>query len=103
MEHWGNAVTQAETAAHNMVCESVDRRPHKLPGLLVHPVRRQHQVGRRAVHRQGDRRHAGLAQEHRFVAVYGQGRIVAAVAFDDARWLAFYAALIEAGAPFPPA
>lgn len=39
----------------------------------------------------------------RFLAVYGrQGRIIAAVAFDCARWLATYAERIAAGAPFPP-
>ncbi|MGH2586527.1 MAG: NAD(P)/FAD-dependent oxidoreductase, partial [Dehalococcoidia bacterium] len=34
LEHWGNAVAQAETAAHNMVCVPSDRRPHlTVPGF----------------------------------------------------------------------
>jgi 3-phenylpropionate/trans-cinnamate dioxygenase ferredoxin reductase component len=28
VEHWGNAVEQAETAAHNMVCTPAERRAH---------------------------------------------------------------------------
>jgi len=37
------------------------------------------------------------------VAVYGrEGRCIAAVAFDCARWLPTYAEHIAAGAPFPP-
>ncbi len=28
LEHWGNAVEQAEIAAHNMICAGPDRRPH---------------------------------------------------------------------------
>ena len=45
----------------------------------------------------------GSVEDRRFVAVYGRhGRIVAAVGFDQAKWLDFYQRLIEAGAPFPP-
>ncbi|HEX6479982.1 MAG TPA: NAD(P)/FAD-dependent oxidoreductase, partial [Ktedonobacteraceae bacterium] len=28
LEHWGNAVEQANVAAHNMICAPADRRPH---------------------------------------------------------------------------
>ena len=39
----------------------------------------------------------------RFLAVYGrEGRCIAAVAFDCARWLPAYAERIAMGAPFPP-
>jgi hypothetical protein len=35
--------------------------------------------------------------------VYGyRGRVTAAVAFDQAKWLEFYKGLIERAAPFPP-
>ena len=45
----------------------------------------------------------GSVRERRFVAVYGhRGRITAAVTFDQAKWLEFYAGLIERAAPFPP-
>jgi 3-phenylpropionate/trans-cinnamate dioxygenase ferredoxin reductase component len=37
------------------------------------------------------------------VALYGQaGRCIAAVAVDSARWLPAHAAMVAAGAPFPP-
>jgi hypothetical protein len=37
------------------------------------------------------------------VAAYGyRGRITAAVAFDQAKWLESYQKMIEAAAPFPP-
>ncbi len=45
----------------------------------------------------------GSVTERRFVAVYGyQGRITAAVTFDQAMWLEYYQRLIEEAAPFPP-
>ncbi|HKA11744.1 MAG TPA: oxidoreductase C-terminal domain-containing protein, partial [Candidatus Dormibacteraeota bacterium] len=46
----------------------------------------------------------GSVEDRQFVAVYGrQGRVVAAVTFDQAKWLEFYRGLIESSAPFPPA
>jgi hypothetical protein len=45
----------------------------------------------------------GSVAERRFIAVYGrQGRITAAVAFNQSRWLEFYQDLIDRRAPFPP-
>jgi hypothetical protein len=45
----------------------------------------------------------GSLAERRFVAVYGyRGRIIAAVAFDQAKWMEFYREQIEVRAPFPP-
>jgi hypothetical protein len=45
----------------------------------------------------------GSAADRRFIAAYGRrGRITAAVAFDQAKWLEFYEGLIERAAPFPP-
>ena len=63
MEHWDNAVLGAQVAAHNMV----SLEPEPLPAsaaarLLVGPVRRQHQVRRRAALRRRDRLHPGLRQ-----------------------------------------
>jgi NADPH-dependent 2,4-dienoyl-CoA reductase/sulfur reductase-like enzyme len=104
VEHWGNAVEQAETAAHNMVCAPSERRPHKtLPafwsnqfGVNIKSVGLP-TVGEELVLTQG------TVQELRLVAVYGrQGRMVAAVAVNMPRWLEFYRGMIEAGAPFPP-
>ncbi|MFD4414443.1 NAD(P)/FAD-dependent oxidoreductase [Streptomyces sp. NPDC058475] len=104
LEHWGNAVAQAETAAHNMISESVDRRPHiwvpafwssqfgvNIKSVGVPPM------GTEIVIVQGSR------EERRFTGVYGyQGRVIAAVTFDQTKWLQFYQQLIETGAPFPP-
>jgi hypothetical protein len=45
----------------------------------------------------------GSPADRRFIAVYGnRGRVVAAVAFGQAKWLEFYEGLIERAAPFPP-
>jgi hypothetical protein len=45
----------------------------------------------------------GSVSERRFIAVYGRrGRITAAVAFNQGRWLEFYQDLIYGRAPFPP-
>ncbi|MFF4954879.1 NAD(P)/FAD-dependent oxidoreductase [Streptomyces chattanoogensis] len=104
LDHWDNAVAQARTAAHNMVHGSRAPRTHRplpafwsnqfgvnlkcvgLPSLADQVVVTQ-----------------GSLDERRFVAAYGRrGRLVAAVAVDSPRVLDGYAALIEAGAPFPP-
>ncbi|MEU7085586.1 FAD-dependent oxidoreductase [Streptomyces achromogenes] len=103
LEHWGNAVAQAETAAHNMICDGADRRPHlwmpafwssmfgvNIKSVGVPPMGEQLMITQ------------GSLAERRFVGVYGhQGRVVAAVTFDNARWLEFYQRQIERGAPFP--
>jgi hypothetical protein len=45
----------------------------------------------------------GSVKERCFAAAYGRrGRIVAAVTFDQGKWLAYYGGLIEQSAPFPP-
>jgi NADPH-dependent 2,4-dienoyl-CoA reductase/sulfur reductase-like enzyme len=104
MEHWDNAVLGAEVAAHNMVCLESDRRPHLLmPGFWsgqfgvniksvgVPPF------GDEIVFTQGS------VEDRCFVAAYGRrGRIVAAVSFDQGKWLEHYGRLIEQSAPFPP-
>lgn len=104
LEHWGNAVAQAEIAAHNMVSTQTDRWPH-----LWVPVFWSAQFGANiksvGVPTVADEVVVaqGSVEDRRFVAVYGrQGRIVAAVMFDQGKWLEFYRGLIEAGAPFPP-
>ena len=103
-EHWDNAVCGAEVAAHNMVSVESDRRPHlPLPafwsgqfGVNIKSVG-VCPFGDQIVFTQGS------VKDRRFVAAYGRrGRIVAAVAFNQAKWLEHYAALIERSAPFPP-
>ena len=105
LEHWGNAVAQAEIAAHNMVSEQTDRWPH-----LWVPVFWSAQFGTNiksvGVPTVADEVVVaqGSVEDRQFVAVYGrQGRVVAAVTFDQAKWLEFYRGLIESSAPFPPA
>jgi NADPH-dependent 2,4-dienoyl-CoA reductase/sulfur reductase-like enzyme/ferredoxin len=105
LEHWGNAIAQARIAAHNMLCDPSDRWPH-----LTLPVFWSSQFGTniKAVGVPSFADELVIAQgsvaERRFVAVYGhQRRIVAAVGFDQAKWLEFYARMIDAAAPFPPA
>ncbi|MFE1439614.1 NAD(P)/FAD-dependent oxidoreductase [Streptomyces sp. NPDC058739] len=104
LEHWGNAVAQAGIAAHNMLSESPARVPHmEVPafwssqfGINIKSVGVP-SLGTEILIAQGS-----LA-DRRFIGVYGyQGRVIGAVAFDQARWLPFYQELIESTAPFPP-
>lgn len=103
LEHWGNAVSQAETAAHNMLSVSTDRRPHIwVPafwssqfGVNIKSVGVP-SMGTEIMITQGSR------AERRFTGVYGyQGRVIGAVTFDNSRWLQFYQQQIETTAPFP--
>ena len=105
LEHWGNAVTQAEVAAHNMVTPPGDHWPH-----LATPVfwSQQFGVNIKSVGVPTFADQVVLAQgsvsEPRFVAAYGyRGRLTAAVSFDHGIWLDFYQKMIEAAEPFPPA
>lgn len=104
VEHWGNAVEQGCIAAHNMICAPIDRRPH-----IAVPAFWSSQFGVNiksvgvpsaadsVVITQGELSDAS------FVAVYGKkGQMVAAVAFNHAKWVGFYQHLIEQAAPFPP-
>ncbi|WP_330456515.1 NAD(P)/FAD-dependent oxidoreductase [Streptomyces sp. NBC_00820] len=103
LEHWGNAVAQGETAAHNMICPATDRRPHmwmpafwssqfgvNIKSVGVPPMADEIMITQ------------GSLTERRFAGVYGyKGRIVAAVTFNNAKWLEYYQRQIEQGAPFP--
>ena len=104
LEHWGNAVTQAEVAAHNMISAQSDRWAH-----VSVPVFWSAQFGAN-IKSVGVPSFAdqvvvaqGSVENRQFVAVYGyQGRVTAAVTFNQAKWLGFYQRLIPAAAPFPP-
>ncbi|MFF0778274.1 NAD(P)/FAD-dependent oxidoreductase [Streptomyces sp. NPDC003720] len=104
LEHWGNAVEQAEIAAHNMICPGPDRRPHLwLPMFWSTQFRVN--IKSVGIPSMGDQMviAQGTLAEERFVAVYGyRGRVIAAASFDGARWLGFYEEQIAAAAPFPP-
>jgi hypothetical protein len=104
LEHWSNAVEQAQVAAHNMLASQSQRRPYlHVPtfwsfqfGVGIKSVGVP-SYGEEVIVMQGS------ADERRFVAVYGhQGRTVAAVTFDQGKWLDFYREQIETAAPFPP-
>ncbi|MFF1839000.1 FAD-dependent oxidoreductase [Streptomyces sp. NPDC058231] len=104
LEHWGNAVAQAQVAAHNMISAEGDRWPH-----LALPEFWSTQFGTE-IKSVGVPTYAdqlviaqGSVAQRRFVAVYGyHGRITAAVGFNQSKWLEFYAGLIDRAAPFPP-
>jgi 3-phenylpropionate/trans-cinnamate dioxygenase ferredoxin reductase component len=104
LEHWANAVEQAEVAAHNMLSAQTDRWPH-----LSIPTFWSNQFGVN-IKSVGVPTFAdevvisqGSVEGRRFVAVYGyNGRVTAAVSFNHAKWLDYYRRLIETAAPFPP-
>ncbi|MGA5761305.1 NAD(P)/FAD-dependent oxidoreductase [Nonomuraea bangladeshensis] len=104
LEHWGNAVAQAEVAAHNMISPGPLRRPHlSLPafwssqfGLNIKSV---------GVPTFSDQivLAEGSLDERRLAVVYGyRGRVTAAVTVNMAKSLEYYQHLIETAAPFPP-
>jgi NADPH-dependent 2,4-dienoyl-CoA reductase/sulfur reductase-like enzyme len=103
LEHWGNAVEQAAIAAHNMICAPADRRPHlALPAFWSSQFRVN--IKSVGVPTAGDEVMLvqGSVASRRFVALYGkEGQVVAAVTFDQGRWIEFYQRLIEQAAPFP--
>jgi NADPH-dependent 2,4-dienoyl-CoA reductase/sulfur reductase-like enzyme/ferredoxin len=105
VEHWGNAVTAAEVAAHNMINAPADRWPH-----VPKPVFWSAQFGTniKSVGVPSFADQVVIAQgsiaTRRFVAAYGyRGRITAAVGFDQGKWLESYQKMIDAAEPFPPA
>ncbi|MEU2223264.1 FAD/NAD(P)-binding oxidoreductase [Streptomyces sp. NPDC018347] len=104
LEHWANAVEQAEIAAHNMVSGQADRWPHlSIPsfwscqfGVNIKTVGVPTFADEVAFTQ-------GSVADRRFIAAYGyRGRVTAAVSFDNAKWLDHYRGLIETAAPFPP-
>lgn len=104
LEHWGNAVDQAATAAHNMLAGPGDRRPYlHVPnfwsnqfGLNIKSVGVP-SFADQAVITQGS------LESKRFVMAFGhKGRVCAAVTVNEPKWLELYERLIAAGAPFPP-
>lgn len=104
VEHWGNAVAQAEAAAYNLLHEPAQ---HRVYSALPTFWSSQFDVNIKSVGLpdMGDEVMItqGSLEEWRFVAAYGRaGRLVAAVSFNAARWLPGYEAMIEAGEAFPP-
>src|SRR5262249_26392270 len=103
MEHWGNAVSQAEVAAHNMLASESDRWPH-LAVPTFWSLQFSNNIKSVGVPSIADQIAItqGSVADGRFVAAYGyKGRVVGAVSFNEGKWLDFYARLIEQAAPFP--
>ena len=104
IEHWGNVISQAEVAAHNMLSNQAGRWPHlAIPKFWS--VQFGHEIKSVGVPSVADEVAIaqGSVEQRRFLAVYGyKGRIVAAVAFNQNKWVEFYEPLIEQAAPFPP-
>ncbi len=104
VEHWGNAVAQAAHAARNMLAPAEDQQPyHHLPAFWSS----QFGINLKAVGLSEGADAVAVVQgsraSRRFLAVYGRaGRSIAAVSFDQARWLPAYAESITAGQAFPP-
>jgi len=104
LEHWSNAIEQAKVAAHNMVTGQGRRRPDlHVPTFWSY----QFGVGIKSVGVPPAGEDVvvvqGSTDERRFVALYGRrGRTVAAVAFNQGKWLDHYEEQIEMAAPFPP-
>jgi NADPH-dependent 2,4-dienoyl-CoA reductase/sulfur reductase-like enzyme len=104
VEHWGNAVTQAGVAAHNMINAATERWPH-----VPNPVFWSAQFGTN-IKSVGVPTFAdqvviaqGSVAARRFVAAYGfRGRVTAAVGFDQGKWLESYQKMIDAAEQFPP-
>jgi 3-phenylpropionate/trans-cinnamate dioxygenase ferredoxin reductase subunit len=104
VEHWSNALASSEIAAHNMVCDQSQRRPH-----LAVPTFWSAQFGVN-IKSVGVPRFAdevvftqGSVEQRRFIAAYGyRGRLVAAVTFNQGMWLEFFERLIAQAASFPP-
>lgn len=104
MEHWANAVEQAEVAAHNMVSAQADRRPH-LSIPLFWSIQFGVNIKSVGVPTFADEMLVtqGSLDDHRFVTAYGyRGRVTAAASFNNGKWLNHYRRLIETAAPFPP-
>jgi 3-phenylpropionate/trans-cinnamate dioxygenase ferredoxin reductase component len=104
VEHWGNAVEQAETAAHNMLSPAFDYRAHThMPNFWSSQFGASiKSVGLPTVADEVVITQASFGMR-RFTAVYGrQGRTVAAVSFNAGQMLPSYQKLIEDGASFPP-
>ena len=104
MEHWDNAVLGGAIAAHNMVSDETQRRPHLLlPGVWSGQFGVN--IKMVGVPSFGDEilLTQGSFESRRFAAAYGRrGRIVGAVTFDHGKWLQFYGAQIMQSGPFPP-
>ncbi len=103
LEHWGNAVAQARTAAYNMVGVHGRRKPHiEVPSFWSSQF--DTSIKSVGVPSAGDEVFVaqGDPDKGHFLAVYGsKGRVIGAVGFNQGKWMEHYRRLIETGAAFP--
>lgn len=103
LEHWGHAVAQGEHAGRLLAGAGGRAVYSEVPafwssqgGITIKSVGLTEGADGMVFAQ-------GSPKEGRFVVVYGrEGRCIAAVSFDSARWLPAYAERIAARAPFPP-
>lgn len=104
LDHWSNAVDMGWVAGHNMSCLPDQRRPH-IPMPYFWSTQFDVNIKSVGVPAAADEVmiSQGSLAAGKFVAVYGRaGRVVAAVSFDQGRYLASYERMIAEAAEFPP-
>jgi NADPH-dependent 2,4-dienoyl-CoA reductase/sulfur reductase-like enzyme len=104
LDHWSNAVDMGWVAAHNMICPPQKRRPH-IPMPYFWSTQFGVNIKSVGVPTAADEVMItqGSLADGKFVATYGRdGRVVAAVSFDQGRYLASYERMIAEAAVFPP-
>ena len=104
VEHWGNAVEQAGHAARNMLAPPDDQHPYQhMPAFWSSQFGINIKLAGLTAGADALAVVQGTRASRRFLAVYGRnGRSIAALSFDQARWLPAYAQAITAGSAFPP-
>lgn len=100
-EHWGAAVGQAETAARNMV-HGTDTPHQDVPVFWTMQFGQVLKAAGEPAIADTAQIAQGSLEECSAVVTFGRGgRLVAAVAVNQSKWLPYYQAQIEAGAAFP--
>ncbi|MBF4605948.1 FAD-dependent oxidoreductase [Curtobacterium sp. VKM Ac-1393] len=100
-EHWGAAVGRAETAARNMV-HGTDTPHQDVPVFWTTQFGQVLKAaGEPAIADTAQITQGSLAARSAVVTFGRDGRLVAAVAVNQSKWLPYYRAQIEAGAAFP--
>jgi NADPH-dependent 2,4-dienoyl-CoA reductase/sulfur reductase-like enzyme len=103
LEHWGNAINQARVAAANLLRPGSATNATALPAFWSMQFGANFKSVGLPSHGEQVVIVQGALETGRFVAAYGRGgRIVGAIAVNQAQWLPFYEQQILAGAAFPP-
>lgn len=100
-EHWGAAVGQADVAARNMLLGSATTRREVSVFWTMQFGNVIKAVGEPATADTAQIAQGSLADRSGVVTFGREGRLVAAVAVNQSKWLPYYEAQIEAHAAFP--